>query len=279
MDAKPVNPLAKHFRQPAIYIKLPTKGAYWPEDAIRLPANGEIAVYPMTTKDEITLKTPDALMNGSGVVSVIQSCCPEIIDPWKMPSVDVDPIIIAIRIASFGHQMEFNSKCPACGSVADYAIDLHVVLDSLKMPDFNTPVELDSLKIKLHPQPYFSLNQTNRTQFEEEKLMQAIQGIDMSEDLRNIEINKQVAKLIDIGLTTLTDSTEYIELEDGSKVSDKEFLREFYVNSSTNTTNAVQEKLTQINKDGGIKPMGVNCTECSHPFDIQITFDYAAFFG
>jgi hypothetical protein len=70
------NPLAKHFRQPAIYLRLPSQGQYWPENAITLPVTGELPVYPMTTKDEITLRTPDALINGTGVVSVIESCIP-----------------------------------------------------------------------------------------------------------------------------------------------------------------------------------------------------------
>ena len=55
------NPLFKHFKQPAIYLNLPSKGQYWPEGSIDYPATGDIPVYPMTVKDEITLKTPDAL--------------------------------------------------------------------------------------------------------------------------------------------------------------------------------------------------------------------------
>jgi hypothetical protein len=62
----------------------------------------------MTTKDEITLKTPDALLNGQGVVNVIESCCPAIKDAWAMPSIDVDATLIAIRIASYGNQMDLR---------------------------------------------------------------------------------------------------------------------------------------------------------------------------
>jgi hypothetical protein len=80
MDTKPINPLSKYFRRPEIYYKLPSNGRYWPENSIELPVNGEIPVFPMTNADEITLKTPDALMNGAGIVSVIQSCCPNIVD-------------------------------------------------------------------------------------------------------------------------------------------------------------------------------------------------------
>jgi len=78
---------------------------------------------------------------------------------------------------------------------------------------------------------------------------------------------------------TLVDSTEYIETDDGTQVRDKTFINEFYTNSSTTVTKAVQAKLANLNTEGAVKPVHVNCAECSKPFDIQITFDYAAFFG
>ena len=118
------NPLAKHFRQPAIYIKLPSNGKFWPDNTLDLPLTGEIPVMPMTTKDEILLRTPDALMNGSGVVEVMQSCVPNIKNAWVAPSIDIDTIFIAMRIASYGHSMDMETICPKCQEKNLYGIDL-----------------------------------------------------------------------------------------------------------------------------------------------------------
>lgn len=279
MDQKPSNPLAKHFRQPAIYLRLPSRGQYWPEDAINLPLNGEIAIYPMTTKDEITLKTPDALMNGAGVVSVIQSCCPDIKDAWRMPSIDVDAVIIAIRIASYGEVMTFTSKCPHCSQIHDYGLNLQTVLERIRMPNYKEPIDTEGLKVKLYPQPYFNLNESNMIQYEEQKLLQAIQNTELPEEQRSVEINRQVERIIDLNVNTLTASTEYIELDDGTKVVEKEYLREFYTNCSSSITKKIQEKLSEFNKEGAIKPLNVACEDCQKRFDIEVIFDYASFFG
>jgi hypothetical protein len=75
------NPLTQYFRQPAVYVKLPSGGKYYSEGAIVMPANQELPVYPMTAIDEITYRTPDALFNGNAVVNVIKSCIPNIVDP------------------------------------------------------------------------------------------------------------------------------------------------------------------------------------------------------
>jgi hypothetical protein len=73
----------------------------------------ELPVFPMTAIDEITYRTPDALFNGQAVVNVIQSCIPDIRDAWKTPGADLNAILVAIRIASYGHDMDMTVKCPS----------------------------------------------------------------------------------------------------------------------------------------------------------------------
>ena len=99
------NPLTSYMRQPKIYISLPSQGNFWPEHSIDMPENNELPVYSMTARDELLFKTPDALMNGQSIVDVIQSCVPNIKNAWVTPSIDLDTILIAIRIATYGEDM------------------------------------------------------------------------------------------------------------------------------------------------------------------------------
>ena len=96
---KSINPLASIMRQPKIYISLPSKGQYWPPDSLKVSDNQEYPVYSMTAKDELLLKTPDALLNGQAVVDVLESCVPNIVNAWDCPQIDLDALLIAIRIA------------------------------------------------------------------------------------------------------------------------------------------------------------------------------------
>ena len=65
------NPLRKYFRQPKVYITLPSRGKYYAEGVLDMPSTNELPVFAMTAKDELIIKTPDALLNGQATVEII----------------------------------------------------------------------------------------------------------------------------------------------------------------------------------------------------------------
>lgn len=273
------NPLAKHFRQPSIYLKLPSQGRYWPDDALTLSATGDLPVYPMTTKDEIALRTPDALMNGSGVVDVIKSCIPAIIDPWQMPSVDVDACLIAIRIASYGTDMNVASRCPKCEHSNENTVDLNHALEQITMPNYNHTVTDKDLSIKLKPQNYYAVNKTNSIAYKEQRILDVLANQEVSAEDRERNLKSITDELIELNVDNLTASTEYILMEDGTKVTDLAFIKEFYNNTSGALVKKIQDALGDIAKSAGLKPYKNICTECEHEYQTEVTFDYANFFG
>jgi hypothetical protein len=273
------NPLASFFRRPVIHTRLPSAGAFWEDGALDLPVTGEIPIYPMTTGDEITLRTPDALLNGAGVISVIKSCCPNIIDPWKMPSVDVDAILIAIRIASYGGTMELDAKCPHCSEENTYEIDLNPVLTSIKCPNYSDIVKFNGLEIKLQPQPYFSVNKTNMISYEEQRIYQTITSQDLTAEEKAKQFEERLQRLVDLNMKIIVDSTEYIKSPNGDIVTSKEFLKEFYTMTGRDIVKLVRDWLDSAAKEVAIKPVHVTCGDCSKEFDLTITFDYAHFFA
>ena len=274
------NPLSKHFRQPALYIKLVSGGKYWKDGTLELPVTGELPIYPMTTKDEITLRTPDALINGTSVVDVIQSCCPSIKDAWSMPSIDVDSTLIAIRIASYGQFMAVTSKCPACNEEHDYDVDLSVALSNIKSPDYSKTVDVDKeLTIKLRPMNYLQVSKAGTAVFEEQKLIQTLADPDVDEAVRKTRYDSHVKKMIDINVDNVAFCTESITIGDGTVVTDQRHIKEYYTNAESTVMRKVQDKIKEFSDAVGIKPVDVKCTDCEHEFKLNIEFDYASFFG
>ena len=276
------NPLSKFFRTPAIYFSLPSGGKGWPEGSLDLPESGEIPVYPMTNKDEVVIRTPDALINGQGVTEVIQSCIPNIKDAWKMPATDVDAALIAMRIASYGHKMDFSNQCPHCNEEHDYALDLRHMLETIHAPNYDQKqLDLDVIKIKFRPQKYWEVNFANKTAFEVRKLQMALENLPVTEEdeEKTRALTEQLMRVNRINHNIMASSTEYIEIVDtGERVEDIAMIEEFYGKISRGMFEKVQDEITNIQKDGAVKPVSVNCLGCEKPMEITILFDYANFF-
>ena len=197
------NPLSQYFRQPSIYIKLPSQGQNYPTGTLDMPVNGELPVYPMTAIDEITYRTPDALFNGQATVNVIQSCVPAIRDAWVVPSIDLDTILIAIRIASYGHDMEFSTTCPKCNDTSDRKLDLRSVLDSLRGADYSKHINFGDLEIYFRPLNYKHLHDNNQLQFEQQKLLQVIPDESVSEADKMTALTAAFKKLTEFTVLSL----------------------------------------------------------------------------
>ena len=56
------NPLSAYFRAPKMYTTIPSGGRFYGPEILESTDNNEYPVFPMTTKDELMLKNPDALL-------------------------------------------------------------------------------------------------------------------------------------------------------------------------------------------------------------------------
>jgi hypothetical protein len=272
------NPLTQYFRQPAVYITLPSEGKYYPDGAIEMPANREIPVYPMTAIDEITYKTPDALFNGNAVVNVIKSCIPAIRDPWGIPAMDVDTILVAIRMASYGSTMEINTTCPHCNSEADYGIDLRNILDSMRSPDYSKPVVDGDLEIYFKPMSYRNLNENNQRQFEEQKLLQVLPDASMPDDQRMSALSAALMKITEITVSALAQSIAAVKTPD-ALVNEQEYIEDMLKNCDRRLFVKIRDHIVNTKLSSEIQPLKIACGECTKEYQQAITLDMTSFFA
>ena len=272
------NPLSQYFRQPSIYIKLPSGGQNYPAGTLNMPANGELPVYPMTAIDEITYRTPDALFNGQATVNVIQSCVPNIKDAWAVPGIDLDTILIAIRIASYGHDMEFATTCPACNDTSERSIDLRTMLDALRAPDYSAHIVHGDLEIYFRPLSYKNLNDNSALQYEQQKLLQVIPDSTISEADKMAALNQASRKLTEITVRSLAISIVTIKTPQ-AMVRDPAFIEEFLKNCDRDLFNQIRDHVLKLREQSELQPLKLECTACKHQYDQILTLDMASFFA
>jgi hypothetical protein len=271
------NPLRQFFRQPAIYLKLPSAGRFWPQGSLDLPDNGELPIYPMTAIDEITYRTPDALFNGQAVISVIQSCVPAVKNAWHVPNIDISPLLIAIRIASYGHDMSLNTTCPACNHEEEYSLDLRTVLDRIGSPDFSKTVDYGDLEIIFKPVNYEQQNQSSIAQFEQQKILSMLPTSTLSEEEKIDRVTQAMKIITDLTINIVSQSIAAIRTPN-SAVTDITQIEEFLRNCESKIYNQIREHVISLRQQSDIPPLKIKCTECNHEFGQPIDLDIANFF-
>lgn len=272
------NPLKQYFRQPAIYIKLPSQGKFYPPGAINIPSNGEFPVYPMTAIDEITYRTPDALFNGQATVSVIKSCVPDIQDPWSIPAMDVDTLLIAIRIASYGHDMDFGSKCPKCGHECEHTADLRSVLDRMRTPNYDKSLNEGDLEIYFRPMNYKNINDNNALQFENQKLLQMLPDSDVPDANKVTELGLALKRITEITIKALAQSIAVIKTPQ-AMVSEPEYIEELLKNCDRDLFNRIRNQIVELKTQAEMAPMNLVCPECKNEYEQSVTLDMTSFFA
>jgi hypothetical protein len=279
------NPLTKFMRQPKIYISLPSGGKYWPAGSIVVPENGQLPVYSMTAKDEMLFKTPDALMNGQAVVDVIQSCIPSIKNAWHTPSIDMDIILVAIRIATYGEKMTLGITIPVTQEEQDYEVDLHEFVDKVSNNVWIEQLPVgEELILFVRPLTYKHLTNISMKSFETNKIIQIASNQDLT-DKEKLDIVSNSFKVLSDLTTDMMVGTIYkIKIGD-TDVTETRFIKEFIENSDKTIYDTVQKHINDLKEQNEIKPLTIRTTpdqqEAGAPssFEVPINFDQSTFFA
>ena len=254
------NPLQKYFRQPKIYIKLPSNGKWYPNGSLEVTDNMEFPVYAMTARDELMFKTPDALLNGQSTVDVIQSCVPSIKNAWDVPTLDIDTLLVAIRIATYGEKLELTSKIPNTTLERKFDLDLRVVLDKFQNVSFEDLITIDDLTLTVRPQTYREFTKVATKTFEEQRIASVIQEDDMTEEQKLEIFNQAFMRLTGITIDMVQQGIVSIQTGD-QVVTDKLHIQQFIQNADKKFYSSVVDSMEAQKKKFTLEPITVDATD------------------
>ena len=279
------NPLKRYYRQPQISIQLPSKGRYYAADVVENTTTGEHAVLPMTAMDELAFRTPDSMMNGQATVDVIRSCIPTIIDPWQLVNYDIDTVLIAVRIASYGETIDVTSGVPGTNESATHTVSLPQMLEQLRNIEVTDTCELkDGLKITVSPLTYKQITESQLKTFEQQRIYAQVSQSQMTAEEKTRRFTDSFKILSELNMSLLISNIERITLPAGESVTDRAQIKQFVENADAKLIKELENKLIDIRQQGSIKPFKAKATEeqikagAPATYEVPITFDNANFF-
>lgn len=276
------NPLQKYYRAPKSFVRLPSLGHFYDENVLEMPDSGEVPVYAMTSKDEMIMKNPDALLNGEAVAQVIESCVPCIKSARKLISNDVDTLLIAIQGATYGDDVDVTAKCPECEHEVTVTASVEAALDSMTVLQETYSFETaDGLTIQIRPFTYESTVRSGIANFQSTRSLQSLGMIE--DELEQLHaFNESFMQLAALNFSLIVDSVANISGtdDDGEDfiVSDRDAIMSFLENCESSVGKKIEENIKNVNIIGVNRKIGLTCESCEHQFESDIGFDPVNFF-
>ena len=269
------NPLQQYFRQPKIYITLPSKGVFYGPDAIS-GSFENIPVYGMTGMDEIILKTPDALMSGESTVKIVESCCPTIKNAWEMSAIDANLLYAAIRIATYGNAMSVTQVCKNCETENDFDIDLNYVVEHYGTCNYNHKLTVGNIIIKTKPLNYKDMTEFNLTSYTlQQKLNQAN---DLEDAVEKQKLFKELfEELSKAQQEIFLKSVDAVEV-DGQVVDNKDHISEWLHNCDKVIFDSLKKHVDDNRVAWDMPSWPTKCDNCGTESTVYIELDQSSFF-
>lgn len=269
------NPLRQYFRSFKLYLKIPSGTSYYTPDVVEFTEKGEIGVMPMTGKDELALKNPDALLNGEALIEVLTSCVPAVKKPRQLLANDIDALITAIRYATYNDTLETTIACPKCKHENTYKLDLQYALDNMTELESEYIVNLETgLSVFVKPYAFPELLKGLHAQFEQNKLARAVESETLSDEQRSsifAKAFKEMAvtkfELIANGIIKVIDESNNVN------VTDKKHIKDFLQNIDKKSVDRISDLINKINEIGIKRSFTAKCEKCEHAWESEIDFN------
>ena len=271
------NPLIQAYRKPNMYVTLPSGGRFY-KDKPKLSADNELAVYAMTARDELITKTPDALFNGEATVSLIRSCCPDIKDPNNMPVSDFLVILVGIRQASFGKDIDVDVKCPKCEHQNQLTLDASAMLSNTKSTTSDQECMIqDDIKVTCNPYTLQDRTTLQVQQIKQQKMIASLADAKLDDKARQELFGKTFVEIAELTVALITNSISSVNAN-GEVISDKEMIKEWLQTITKGDYDKVKNKVEELSQSGLETAFNAECQECQHKWKTGVDLDVANFF-
>ena len=272
------NPLIAAYRKPAVYISLPSQGKYY-KNKPKLSVDNELAIFPMTARDELVTKTPDALFNGEATVSMINSCCPDIQDPNEMPVNDLMAVLIGIRIASYGSDIDIDAQCPNCEHMNQLSVNSNAILATLKPNETPEVTELaNGFRVKCKPYTLRDRTTLQVQQIKQRKLIESLSDARLSDEEREAKFGKTFVELADITVGLIANCIDSVMIPGNETIDDVAQILEWLKSITKKDYDSIKSTVEGLSNSGVNSNFNAKCQSCGHDWKTAVDLDMANFF-
>jgi hypothetical protein len=278
------NPLLNYRIQPGTFVRLPSGGKFY-DHPPQLTVDGEIEVKPMNAVDELHFMNPDSLLNNEALFQVIRNCVPGIPEVREILKPDMDVIILGLRIATYGENLEVTGRCRKCKKEDTYMANLTNILATTKMISDDTAITLNDLTVNIKP---FSV--ASQQQLTENMVQLRRTTNDLARRLKGNETDDQIIEKLKSEMNEMVEanarglfavaaaSIVSVEMPNGVVITEPAYIHEWLDSLRAPDYKVIRDAVKRLSEEAVSRKMNFTCTHCEHKNEMEVEFDPANFF-
>lgn len=265
----PSNPLLQNLRLPGETIRLPSRALTYTTDQVapEVLESGELHVYPMTTYEEILMKSSDLLFTGQAIVQTFSRCIPQVYNPLELLAKDVDYLLVILRKITYGNEVEikFQHDCNNAKNHT-YAVDVQQFVrksKELNPAEFNI-MNTHTLKNgqTLHVRPFLLRDVISASQ--------RAMSQPSIQDQTDLEFVNNLSDTIIEGLAP--------GIVDVDSITNPQHIKEWLSNITPPLIAEISQLVERVNKFGIEFEADHICKDCGEPLRLTIPLNPQSFF-
>lgn len=260
-DTSSQNPLLKRLQMPGETFRLPSRGLFYKNGEIETDSpDGELHVHPMTTRDEFMFKSADKLFTGKAVEDVFARLIPEVKKPTQLLSKDVDYLMMALRVVTYGDQLDitYNHNCKEDAKDHSYAVNIRTMMRQVKEID---PTSIENFKVELSDGQVVILQPP--------RYADVIRIYQASGNAESMGDDDYVALMLD-NIAGMIESVD--------DVDDKKMIREWLDHIRAGDVNRIADEVTVVSDWGAQRHAPIECKDCEEMVSVEVPINPITFF-
>jgi len=250
------NPLIARLNKiPGVTVRLPSRGLFYTngelDDEVE---DGEVILYPLTATDELILRSPDMLYQGTVVSAVFARCVPQAKQPLELLVGDVDFILTNLRKISYGSYIPIRYMCD-CVKTNEEKERIHTAGED----EYLVPVDhfIQNTK-ELNPKDFNKMFKVTLKNGQEV----TTQPIRFSDFIKLNQVLEKDLEDLDYVREYVVDNLAAITLK-VDDITDKELIREWYKVLPRSEVERIKHKLNNWSQWGIEFKYSINCKQCN----------------
>jgi len=282
------NPLVDELQEmgaiPSIELALPTLGAFYPQNnALQSDADpANMVIGPLSMLDESSINDPMMMVSGRAIVKLIKRIAPKVDNPQELCELDIQAMLIACRMVSYGNELQITQQCPHCEYENTMQIDLNEHIQNFapyteeQIKHFEMETSIGQ-KVNLKPISYEDAINLTISAIKTNIGADEIDNASNDDILTNEYIEmyrKQFEQALESNVDALVSTIYYVTTKSNQKVDDRELIKGWLQSLPLIDIKAITKRVTEINTDiQNRSKLDYECQQCHKTASLFVELD------